>query len=156
MARTTALFFDVGGVLLTNGWDRSARRCAAEHFALDWDEFQDRHELVISDFETGRISLVEYLERTVQPRAFTLDEFKTFMLEQSQPYPEALAFIGELVRSKQYLLATLNNEFKRAERLPHRALSFARLFCPLLSACARCDSAQLQRSGGYTGRKSHA
>ncbi len=30
-----ALFLDVGGVLLTNGWDRSMRARAAERFALD-------------------------------------------------------------------------------------------------------------------------
>jgi putative hydrolase of the HAD superfamily len=57
MAKTTALFFDVGGVILTNGWDRSNRRKAINKFELDWDEFEDRHELVVSDFETGRMGL---------------------------------------------------------------------------------------------------
>jgi len=89
----------------------TARR-AAEHFALDWEGFQDRHELVVSDFETGRIGLAEYLERTVfcEPRAFTQDEFKAFMRVQSQPYAEALALIAELASSGNYLLAILNNE----------------------------------------------
>ena len=137
MARTTALFFDVGGVLLTNGWDRPARRRAAEHFAFDWDEFQDRHELVISDFETGRIGLMGYLERTVlcQPRTFTEDEFKAFMLAQSQPYPEALAFIAELARSGQYFLATLNNESKELNDYRIERFHLRDYFALFFSSC---------------------
>jgi putative hydrolase of the HAD superfamily len=112
MATITTLFFDVGGVILTNGWDRPARRRAAEHFELDWDEFEERHELVVSDFETGRIGLKQYLDRTTfyQSRPFTHDEVKSFIWAQSQPHPESLALVAELARSGKYLLATLNNE----------------------------------------------
>ncbi len=112
MARTTALFFDVGGVILTDGWDNAARRSAARRFGLDWEEFENAHELAVSDFEIGRISLDEYINRTVfhQPRAFTRDEFKSFIWAQSHEHPEALAIVAELARSRKYLLATLNNE----------------------------------------------
>ncbi|HXW17691.1 MAG TPA: hypothetical protein VEJ39_05285, partial [Candidatus Acidoferrales bacterium] len=65
MAEVTTLFWDLGGVILTNGWDRAARRQAAEYFRLDWDEFEDRHELVLNAFETGELSLSDYLQRTV-------------------------------------------------------------------------------------------
>jgi hypothetical protein len=41
----TTLFVDIGGVLLTNGWDHHARRRAAKHFKLNWAEMQERHEL---------------------------------------------------------------------------------------------------------------
>ena len=34
-AQITTLFLDIGGVLLTNGWDRKARRRAAETFHFD-------------------------------------------------------------------------------------------------------------------------
>jgi|ERR1035441_5031070 putative hydrolase of the HAD superfamily len=82
MTRTTTLFFDVGGVILTNGWDCPARCQAAEHFGLDWDEFEERHELMVSDFEIGRKVLKEYLDRTTfyQPRPFTQNEFNFFHL----------------------------------------------------------------------------
>jgi putative hydrolase of the HAD superfamily len=114
MTRKMALFFDVGGVVLTNAWDRAARRRAAEHFSLDREDFEGRHELAVSDFETSRIGLEEYLDRTVfcASRPFTRDAFKAFMREQSQADPEALAFVGELAHSQRYLLATLNNESK--------------------------------------------
>ena len=81
MARIKALFWDVGGVLLTNAWDRSQRDAALEHFQLDKEEFADRHEMVVSSFERGKIGLDDYLERTVfyRNRPFGRDDFKQYM-----------------------------------------------------------------------------
>jgi len=112
MAAITALFSDVGGVLLTNGWDRGSRRRAVEKFRLDWEEFADRHELVASAFDKGQLSLEEYLDRTVfyRPRDFTKQEFKDFMLAQSEAHPDSLALMDRLARTRTYLMATLNNE----------------------------------------------
>ncbi len=112
MAEITTLFWDNGGVILTNGWDRDARKLAVGTFHLDWEDFEDRHELVLDAFETGALSLDDYLKRTVfyRPRSFTIEDFKKFMFEQSQPYPDSLAFTGELARSRKYLMAALNNE----------------------------------------------
>ena len=112
MPGPTALFWDVGGVLLTNGWDRSSRRKAVEHFNLDWDEFEDRHELVDSAFEKGQLGLEAYLDRTVfyRPRSFTREDFRNFMFGQSEPFPETVAILDRLARSKRYLMGTLNNE----------------------------------------------
>ena len=80
MADAPTLFFDLGGVLLTNGWDTGARRRAAETFGLDFPEFQTRHEMLKTAFETGRLSIDHYVNRSVfhRPRTFTAQEFKTF------------------------------------------------------------------------------
>ena len=112
MAEITTLFWDVGGVLLTNGWDREARRRATEQFHLNWEEFEDRHDLVVADFEKGLLTLDEYLRRTVfyRSRAFSQDDFKTSIFTQSQPLPEVLALVERLASSGKYLMATLNNE----------------------------------------------
>ena len=112
MAEITTLYWDVGGVLLTNGWDRAARRRAAEQFHLGWEEFEDRHELVVTDFEEGRLTLDEYLQRTVfcRSRAFSKDDFRVSIFTQSQPLPEVLALVEQLANSGKYLMATLNNE----------------------------------------------
>jgi putative hydrolase of the HAD superfamily len=108
----STLFWDNGGVILTNGWDRPARQKAVNSFHLDWAEFEDRHELVLNAFETGKMTLDEYLRRVVfyRERPFTREQFKTFIFEQSQPFPESLAFLGALARTRRYLLASLNNE----------------------------------------------
>ena len=112
MADITALFWDNGGVILTNGWDRDARRRAVEKFELEWTEFEDRHELVLHAFETGALSLADYLKQTVfyRPRGFRPEEFKNFMFQQSQAFPESLAFAGALARTNKFLMAALNNE----------------------------------------------
>lgn len=112
MAGITALFFDLGGVLMTNGWDRAARHRAVEHFHLDWEELEDRHELLVADFETGRMNLERYLDRAVfyRERTFTREEFRDFMFAQSRVYPEAMAIVKALARPGKYLLAALNNE----------------------------------------------
>ena len=104
-----AIFSDVGGVLGTNGWDHDQRTAAVKEFGLDPEEFRSRHELVVTAFETGRLSLEEYLQRTVfyRPRSFTPDAFRNFMFNQSKPYPETLALLGRVARSGRYLLATL-------------------------------------------------
>jgi len=110
MADVTTLFFDIGGVLLTNAWDRRSRRHCVQSFGLDWDEFQDRHEFVADAFETGHMTLDEYLERTLfyRERPFTRDDFAAGMQAESMALPGALEYAAEL--SDDYLLATLNNE----------------------------------------------
>jgi hypothetical protein len=107
-----AIFWDVGGVLLTNAWDHTERAAALEHFRLNEDEFHARHEMVVSSFERGKISLNEYLDRTVfyTDRSFTREEFRNYMFSLSQPMPEVLAFAHALARSGKYFMGTINNE----------------------------------------------
>jgi putative hydrolase of the HAD superfamily len=112
MSDVTALFWDVGGVILSNGWDRGARARAAKKFGLDWEEFQDRHELASPAFETGRIPLDTYLQRTVlyRKRSFTREEFTHFMFAQSEEFPESRRVLADVASTGNYLQATLNNE----------------------------------------------
>lgn len=131
------LLFDVGGVILTNGWDRGARRLACERFDLDWEDFQDRHEFVASDFETGKLTITEYLRRTVfyRSRSFTEDDFIDFMKAQSAAMPESMALLAELAASGDYVLATLNNESR--ELNDHRINTFGLrdYFSMFMSSC---------------------
>lgn len=111
-AKVTTLFWDNGGVILTNGWDRESRQKAVEKFHLDAADFEDRHELMLNAFEEGRATLDEYLRRTVfyRERPFSLDDFKKFMFDQSQAMPESLDFIAKLAGTRRYAMASLNNE----------------------------------------------
>jgi putative hydrolase of the HAD superfamily len=112
MSEIHAIFWDVGGVLLSNAWDHTERAAALEHFHLDEKEFHSRHEMVVSSFERGKISLDEYLDRTVfyRERPFTRDEFRDYMYSLSQPMPEVLAFARALANSGRYFMGTINNE----------------------------------------------
>ncbi len=93
MARLSLLLWDVGGVLLSNGWDRASRQTAVTHFGLDAEEFERRHALVEADFETARLGLDGYLDATVfyAPRTFSREAFREFMCQQSTAHPGAIA-----------------------------------------------------------------
>lgn len=108
----TTLFWDLGGVLLSNGWDRETRQRACEHFKLDAEDVQDRHERIVNEFETGRMDLATYLEKTVffEPRTFAPTDFKAFMFAQSHETPATLALVRRLRADGRYLLGAINNE----------------------------------------------
>jgi len=112
MSDVTAIFWDVGGVILSNGWDRAARAAATKKFGIDWEEFQDRHELASPAFETGRITLDTYLQRTIfyRTRSFTREEFTDFIFAQSEEFPESRAVLSDVAACGKYLQATINNE----------------------------------------------
>ena len=137
MPQITAIFWDVGGVLLTNAWDREQRQRALEHFNLDEDEFNDRHEMVVSSFERGKISLDEYLQRTsfYRKRPFTAAEFREFMFSLSQPFPEVLELARALAKSATYLMGTINNESKELNEHRIRKFGLSEIFTLFLSSC---------------------
>ena len=133
----TTIFFDIGGVLLTDGWGREARRAAAEKFRLDWDEFSDRHEKLAHAMETNRLSLEDYLDRAVfyQPREFSRKEFRDFIFAQSQAKPESLALLSELAATRKYLLATLNNEMLELNLFRVEHFGLRSFFSVFFSSC---------------------
>jgi putative hydrolase of the HAD superfamily len=112
MTAITTLFLDIGGVLLTNGWDLQMRQLAAETFALDFKEMNDRHHLTFGTYEEGKLSLDEYLERVVfhEECAFTRDHFRTFMFAQSRPFPEMIEFVCRLKSLYKLKVAVVSNE----------------------------------------------
>ena len=137
MPPISAIFWDVGGVLLTNAWDRSQREAALEHFKLDEEEFSDRHEMVVSSFERGKIGLDEYLDRTVfyRARPFSRDEFKQYIFSLSQPNTEALAFARQLADSKKYLMGTINNESRDLNLYRIEKFGLRSIFSLFISSC---------------------
>jgi len=108
----TTLFLDIGGVLLTNGWDRGIRTLAAQQFGLDEKEMDERHHLTFDTYEEGKLSLDDYLNRVVfyQTRQFTRDEFKIFMYAQSRPFPEMIELMRNLKKQYHLELAAVSNE----------------------------------------------
>ena len=137
MPEITTLFWDIGGVILTNGWGADARRRAAELFHLDWEEFQDRHDLSFPAFDTGHISLDEYLNRTLfyRPRAFTREEFVAFMFAQSKEYPESRALLDKVARSGKYFIGSINNEPLELNEYRIKAFDLRRDFQVFFSSC---------------------
>lgn len=137
MSAIRAIFWDVGGVLLSNAWDRTQRTMALEHFHLDEAEFHDRHEMVVSSFERGKITLDEYLDRTVfyRTRPFTRDEFRDFMYSLSQPFPEVLSFARALSDSGKYFMGTINNESRELNYYRIEKYGLRKMFRLFISSC---------------------
>ena len=142
MSAIDQVFFDIGGVLGSNGWDREQRAVAVEKFALDSDDFQYRHEETVGAFESGQISLDEYLDVTVfwQPRAFSRDDFKRFMFSLSTPWADSLDVVRRLRqrirgRPTRVRMATLNNESRELNEYRIRYFGLCELFDVFFSSC---------------------
>ena len=106
------IFTDIGGVLLTNGWDRGSRRKAIELFKLDPEETEERHHLTFDTYEVGKITLDEYLKRVVfyKKQPFTRNKFRQFMYDQSTPFPEMLALLIKMKKKYGVKIAVVSNE----------------------------------------------
>ncbi|HUH96679.1 MAG TPA: HAD family phosphatase [Anaerolineales bacterium] len=108
----TTLFLDIGGVLLTNGWDHGIRTRAADQFGLDREEMNERHHLTFDTYEAGKLSLDEYLDRVVfyEQRPFSRDEFKAFMYAQSRPFSDMIELMRALKARYGLQVAAVSNE----------------------------------------------
>ena len=137
MSEIHAIFWDVGGVLLTNAWDHTERAAALEHFRLDEKEFHGRHEMVVSSFEHGEISLDEYLDRTIfyRSRSFTREEFRDYMLSLSRPMTDVLTFARDLAASGKYFMGTINNESRELNLHRIKKFGLRDIFRVFVSSC---------------------
>jgi len=137
MSEIHAIFWDVGGVLLTNAWDHTERAAALEHFRLEEKEFHGRHEMVVSSFERGKISLDEYLDRTVfyRSRSFTREEFRDYMFSLSRPMTDVLAFARNLAASGKYFMGTINNESRELNLHRIKKFGLRDVFRVFVSSC---------------------
>jgi putative hydrolase of the HAD superfamily len=131
------VFWDIGGVILTNGWDHDSRREAVQTFGLDADEFRERHDLSFPAFDAGQISLNQYLDRTLfyKTRSFSREEFTAFMFAQSKEYPETRAVLTDVARSGKYYLASINNEPKELNDYRIEAFGLRKEFQAFFSSC---------------------
>jgi len=131
------VLFDIGGVLGSNGWDREQRSEAAERFALDADDFQYRHEETVGAWESGQISLDEYLDVTVfcSPRDFSREDFKRFMLGLSEPWPGSIAVARDLAKTPGLRMATLNNESAEMNVYRIERFGLREIFPVFFSSC---------------------
>jgi putative hydrolase of the HAD superfamily len=137
LPKITTLFWDIGGVILTNGWDRESRKDAAATFQFDWEEFEDRHDLSFPAFDSGQITLNEYLDRTLfyRSRSFTREEFTAFMFAQSKEYAETRAILDKVTSTQKYFIGAINNEPLELNQYRIEAFHLRRNFQVFFSSC---------------------
>jgi len=132
------ILFDIGGVLLTNGWDREERAAVLAQFKLDADEFEALHRAAYPAWERGAATVAQYLDQTVfhLPRTFSLDEFFAAICAGSRPLPNgALGLLDELAATNQYLLGALNNEARETNAYRFDHFGLRKIFKVVLSSC---------------------
>ena len=136
-AKIKTLFLDIGGVLLTNGWDREGRKRAVEKFGLDGEEINERHHLTFDTYEEGKLTLEEYLARVVfyEPRDFTVEDFINFMYAQSKPYEENLAYFKELKKQHSLKVIAVSNEGRELNEHRIKEYKLNELFDAYISSC---------------------
>lgn len=137
MPEIDSIFWDIGGVVLTNGWDRNSRKAAAEAFHLDWEEFSDRHDLSFPAFDCGQISMEEYLNRTLfyRQRPFSREEFTAFMFAQSKPLPGSREVLDAVTNKQKYFVGAINNEPLELNEYRIEAFRLRRNFLVFFSSC---------------------
>jgi len=135
--KVTTLFLDIGGVLLTNGWDRKARNRAAVHFNLEEEEMNERHHLTFDTYESGKLTLNEYLDRIVfyTKRDFSKDDFKTFMFGQSKPIEGSIEFFESLKAQYQLKIIAVSNEARELNEFRIKQYKLDRFFDAFVSSC---------------------
>jgi putative hydrolase of the HAD superfamily len=137
MGAITTIFFDLGGVCLSNGWDREQRRVVTEKFGFDYETFDRRHRQVVDALERGQLTLHEYLQWTIfyEARPFTIDELTTEIMQLSVPFAETLAIVQALKRTGKYLLATINNESRELNEYRIQRFGLRELFTAFFTSC---------------------
>lgn len=135
--KVKTLFLDIGGVILTNGWDHHSRQKAVEHFGLDKEEFDDRHDLTFDTYEMGKLTLDDYLINLLfyKERPFTKEEFKAFIFAQSKPLSGAFEFFKSLKEKNGLRIIALNNEAKEINEYRIKTFGLDSLFDSYVSSC---------------------
>jgi putative hydrolase of the HAD superfamily len=136
-AKITHLFTDIGGVLLTNGWDRHMRRDAAESFGLDLDDLNDRHKMSFDTYEEGKLNLDTYLNQVVfyRERSFSREDFKEFMFAQSKPKVEMINLVSGLKWQHRLKTAAISNEGRELTLYRIKKFDLTALFDYFVSSC---------------------
>ena len=133
----TTLFLDIGDVVLTDGWDRHARRRAAKAFKLDGAEMEERHHMTFETFEEGKLTLEEYLDLVVfyRKRAFTRSHFRRFMFSQSKPYPQMIALVTRLKDRHRLKIVAVSNEARELNAYRIRQFTLTDFVDAFISSC---------------------
>jgi putative hydrolase of the HAD superfamily len=138
-ATPRVIFFDIGGVLLTNGWGHQSRQAAAQLFQFDYGEMNAQHEFIFNIYEIGKITLDAYLDTTLfyRPRDFTREDVKAFMFAQSQELPGMLPWLAEWKKAQRDGLKffSLNNEGRELNDYRIKKFKLHRCFDAFVSSC---------------------
>lgn len=135
--KTKVVFLDIGGVLLTNGWDHHARIKAAKEFNLDYNELEALHNFIFNIYEIGQVTLDDYLDTVIfnTSRDFTRHDFKDFIYDQSAILPSMLDWMIEWKNKTKIKIISINNEGKELNDYRVQKFNLHRCFDAFITSC---------------------
>ena len=152
------ILFDIGGVLLTNGWDHQERAAIVAQFYLDAQALEAHHAKAFEPWERGELTLDEYLDAVIfyEPRSFTREEFFAAICAQSKKLPDgALCILEELAASDKYVVGSLNNEARETHEFRMTNFGLRKFLKFTLTSCylgiRKPDPKIYQRALGILG-----
>jgi len=136
-AELKILFFDIGGILLSNGWGHESRQKGAEKFGLDIEEVTALHNFIFNVYEIGSISLNDYLDTVIfnHPRNFLREDFKEFMYAQSVELPDMLQWLKVWKKDCGFRIISINNEGKELNDYRVNKFKLHECFDAFVSSC---------------------
>lgn len=137
LSKIKVVFFDIGVVLLSNGWDHESREKAAKIFGFDYEEMNILHNFIFNVFEIGSISLDEYLDTVLfnSPRDFNKKDFKEFMYSQSVELPEMLSWLKSWKKQINLPVFAINNESLELNDFRIKKFNLHQIFDGFFSSC---------------------
>ncbi len=137
MSAITTLFFDIGGVCLSNGWDHEQRHVIAEQFGFDYEAFDSRHRQIVDSLERGFLTLDDYLKWTLfyEPRSFTSADVRAAIEQLSTPMGATLELVRKLCESGRYQLMTINNESRELNEYRIERFGLRDMFSAFFTSC---------------------
>lgn len=111
-AKIKGILLDVGGVIMTNGWDRKLRQKVAENFHLDWEDFNNRHQHFNDILELGKIGFEDYLKQVIfyKERSFSMSKVFNFIKEALVPDVPMIDLFREIKKHHRLKMGLLSNE----------------------------------------------
>jgi HAD superfamily hydrolase (TIGR01509 family) len=109
------LFWDIGGVLLTNGWDSGQRTRVLSRVGVDLDKYESLHSEANYTWERGLTTAKTFFNTTVFEQNPELELsfdvlWPQVCAESKVLNPECLDMLSELQQAGRLSIATLNNE----------------------------------------------
>ena len=74
MSPITTIFFDIGGVCLSNGWDHEQRQALAQQLGFDYPSFDSRHRQVVDSCVATNVVLEHRASRAPDRPASPADK----------------------------------------------------------------------------------
>lgn len=131
------LCLDIGGVLLTDGWNHRSRMEAIDRFGLEPIQFQKDHAVAFPLFENGKLNLDQYLESVVfnVDRSFSKKEFSDFMFSKSQQLGDFLPWLIDWKKKTGIKIFSINNEGKEFNDYRIKNFGLHQCFDAFISSC---------------------